>query len=87
MSPVRILILLGLFYLLYRLLINAGKKEDGGEAAGAGMPASDVLKEDPVCHVLVPARQATVLNNNGETLYFCSDACRSKYLISQGDQP
>jgi len=89
LSPVRILILLALFYILFKLLINAGKGENT-EATPAGKPLEpprDVLKEDPVCHTLIPARQAITLKNNGNTLYFCSSDCRSKFITTQGDQP
>lgn len=91
MSPLRILILIGLFYLLFRLLIGAGKKE--GHAGGAkptddpGGPPQDVLMEDPVCGTLIPARRAITLKNNGKIVYFCGEACRSKFITTQGDQP
>lgn len=89
MSPVRILILIGLFYLLFRFLINSGKRERPVEperGADPGGPAQDVLMEDPVCHTLIPARQAITWQDNGKYLYFCSDNCRRQYLTSQGDQ-
>lgn len=90
MSPVRIIILLGLFYLLFRWLTKAGQSDPAADSATppevAG-PAQDVLKEDPVCHTLIPARQAITLKNNGNTLYFCSSDCRGKFITTQGDQP
>jgi YHS domain-containing protein len=85
----RILILIGLFYLLFRLLINSGKRErtvESGPGLDPGGPAQDILKEDPVCHTLIPARRAITWQDNGKYLYFCSENCRSKYLTSQGDQ-
>lgn len=90
MSPVRILILLGLFYLLFRLLIDSGKQEAATGNTRKTVEkqpdaAPDVLMEDPVCHVLVPARQAFALKNNGKIVYFCSETCRSKFITSQGE--
>ncbi|NTV13634.1 MAG: hypothetical protein HGA96_06870 [Desulfobulbaceae bacterium] len=92
MSPLRILILIGLFYLLFKLLINSGRVDRkvavGPESVNnPAAPAQDILREDPVCHTLIPARQAITLKNNGNTLYFCSSDCRSKFITSQGDQP
>lgn len=90
MSPVRILILLGLFYILFKLLIKTGKRDQEADSATpreAAGPPRDVLQEDPVCHTLVPARQAITLKNNGNTLYFCSSDCRSKFITTQGEQP
>lgn len=90
MSPLRILILVGLFYLLFRLLVGAGKRHQvAGESEAAGSTAGaaqDILMEDPVCRTLIPARQAISWTNNGKTLYFCSEGCRSKFITSQGDQ-
>jgi len=83
----RTLVLLGLFYILFRLLIDSGKRVNS-ENVPPVMPAEavcDVLKEDPVCRTLIPARQAITLKNNGKTLYFCSSDCRSKFITSQGD--
>lgn len=91
MSPLRILILFGLFYLLFRLLIGAGKRDqvvDVPESTGSPVgPAQDILMEDPVCRTLIPARRAITWTNNGKILYFCSEECRSQFITSQGDQP
>lgn len=90
MTPLRILILIGLFYLLFRLLIGAGKSSRGrlrDKAYDHERTTQDVLMEDPVCRTLIPMRQAITWTNNGKILYFCSDDCRSKFITSQGDQP
>ncbi len=83
MSPLRILILAFLFYLLFRLLTGGRKKVEGrGQAAS---PVHDVLVEDPVCKVCVPMKQAVVLKEDGETIYFCSVECREKFIDTKGD--
>lgn len=90
MTPLRILILIGLFYLLFRLLIGAGKgsrERLRDKAHDQERTSQDVLMEDPVCRTLIPTRQAITWTNNGKILYFCSDDCRSKFITSQGDQP
>lgn len=85
MSPLRIVILIILFYLLYRLLfagrIAAAKRK--GQAKEE--PESDTLKEDPVCGKLVPSRQAEVLVSQGKRYYFCSRKCRESFRQQQGD--
>lgn len=85
MSPLRIVILIILFYLLYRLLFagriaaakRKGRKEEESE--------SDILKEDPICGKLVPSRQAEVLVSQGKRYYFCSRKCRDSFRQQQGD--
>ena len=44
----------------------------------------DVLVEDPVCHTLIPKHQAIRLRQNGQTHYFCSDACCDKFTGKPG---
>ena len=85
MSPLRIVILIILFYLLYRLLFagrtaaakRKGRKQEESE--------SDILKEDPICGKLVPSRQAEVLVSQGKRYYFCSRKCRDSFRQQQGD--
>jgi YHS domain-containing protein len=91
LSPLRVLILLGLFYVLFRLLIGSDRgerraTEQPESPDSSGLVASDILKEDPVCNTLIPTREAFTLKNNGKTLYFCSSNCRRKFITSQGDQ-
>ncbi len=89
MSPVRIVILIALFYILFRLLAGAGRREKKGQAPrtdSGRMPAQDVLKEDPVCHTLIPARRAVTLRQNGKTVYFCSESCRTQFTTNQGEK-
>ncbi len=90
MSPLRIIILSILIYILFRLLIGAGRRNDGrraGPKVGASGSARDVLMEDPVCHTLIPAKSAITMNKEGKTLYFCSQNCRDHYTANQpGEQ-
>lgn len=88
MSPLRIIILSILVYILFRLLIGAGRRSGGRRAGtGAGGPVRDVLMEDPVCHTLIPARSAITMKMEGKTLYFCSQICRDQYTTKKpGEQ-
>jgi YHS domain-containing protein len=42
-------------------------------------PSATELKKDPVCGTFVAADAAVTKRVNGETLHFCSPACRDKY--------
>jgi uncharacterized protein len=45
------------------------------------LPKGGPLKRDPVCGTYIPADNSVRKVVNGETLYFCSPACRDKYLV------
>jgi len=82
MSPVRIIVLAVLSYLLYRLLF--GRKRNNLPLKPAANkvepPAQDVLVQDPVCKTYVPKGQALHEQKDGETYYFCSEECRKHFL-------
>jgi len=89
LSPIRIIILSILIYILFRLLIGAGRRNDkirGGTGSGVRGPARDVLMEDPVCHTLIPAKSAITMKIEGKTLYFCSQNCRDQYITNQSGE-
>ena len=78
MGPFRIVILLFLLYILYRLLTAPRKRPpEPGKPPPAGV--SDVLEEDPVCHLCIPRGQAVSMREGGRTLYFCSQECLVRY--------
>lgn len=90
MNPLRIVIIAVLVYIGYRLL-TSGKKSSGAQRGeqpddAAEPRVSDVLMEDPVCHKLVPKHQAVRLRHQGETVYFCSDACCEEFIRDHGEQ-
>jgi YHS domain-containing protein len=43
------------------------------------IPAGGELRKDPVCGTYVPESSAVKLSVGGQTVYFCSEACRDKY--------
>lgn len=92
MGPLRILILAGLLYIGYRLIMRSLNKGSGTKDAKKGAPAgepemiTDVLVEDPVCHKLVPKQQAIQLEVNGEKHYFCSRECSEHFLSEKGEE-
>ena len=90
MSPIRLLIVGCLVYIIYRLLIG-GKKDQqvnggsGRNSVDSDGPVQDVLVEDPVCHKYIPRGQAVQLCHGKETHYFCSSECSKIFLQDKGD--
>ena len=78
MSPIRILVLVILFYIGYRLIAGGGKKktvQPQQRTNDKETVISDTLEEDPICKKLVPRQQAIHLQLNEESYYFCSQEC------------
>ncbi len=77
MTPLRLIILAALFYLGYRmlrsLLFQQFKNKKAEEKKDTKV--EDVLVEDPVCHTLIPKKQAIRLKKDGKIHYFCSEKC------------
>ncbi|MBN1196216.1 MAG: YHS domain-containing protein [Candidatus Aminicenantes bacterium] len=68
-------------YLVWRLIFpRSGRRREWGKRGRAGKPHPEEMKMDPVCGTWVPITQAEQTEINGETLYFCSKACRDRYL-------
>jgi YHS domain-containing protein len=84
MGPLRFIILLILFYIGYRLLIGGLKRKKQtrkeNSVVGESATVSDVLVEDPVCHILVPKGQAIHLQHQGKMVYFCSESCCTTFI-------
>lgn len=87
MSPLKIVVLAVLFYILYRLLFGPKKIKTASESTLSEEPESnqDVLVEDPVCHTYIPKKQALRAVKDGETYYFCSEKCCQTFLEDKGE--
>ena len=89
MTPLRLLIIACLLYILYRLLVGPGKKKVSGSRKGgrsAGGAIQDVLVEDPVCHTYIPKGQAVQLRQDKQIYYFCSNKCYKTFLEKKGEE-
>ncbi len=81
----KLLIFIGVIYLLYRGLKSwmlpdaANRKAVFDKAAGK---IDDIMIKDPFCEVYFPKRNGVHLRFNEEDLYFCSTECRDKFLKS-----
>ncbi|NOR26673.1 MAG: YHS domain-containing protein [Desulforhopalus sp.] len=88
MSPLRIIIIVILIYLAYRL-ITGGRKPSVTQGRKKKplreMPVSDTLEEDPVCKKLVPRQQAVEYEHQGKKIYFCSKKCCNIFRSKQGE--
>jgi len=80
MSPVRIILLAVLFYLLFRLL-TSGKENSAKKhpKKAPKTPIDDILVEDPVCHTYIPQKEAETLIFKGNAYYFCSKKCLNSF--------
>jgi uncharacterized protein len=50
---------------------RTGAKRDG--------PRAVRMMQDPICGTYVVPEKAVTLTRGGQQIFFCSDACRSKY--------
>lgn len=85
----RIILFIIAFYLGYRILKSWFVKKL--QTAAQNMQASggqvdDVMVKDPYCHVYFPKREGVELRFEGKTHYFCSEACKDKFLAMKTNQ-
>ena len=79
----RLLILMALVYFGYRAVkrwLNPRMVPQNGSARRPEGEIEDVMVQDPQCGVYFPRREGIPLQQEGDTLYFCSAACRDAYL-------
>jgi len=90
LSPLRLLVLAVLFYIVYRLLIGGRQKKEPASQqerpTQKEMPVDDVLVEDPVCKKLVPRQKAVEHRHGDQTIYFCSKECCRKFISQEGER-
>ena len=87
MTPLRLIIIICLLYILYRLIIGPRRKkvyDRRQDSAALGNRVQDVLVEDPVCHTLIPKGQAVQLHHDKKMYYFCSNKCCEMFLKQKG---
>jgi len=89
LTPLRLIIIGILIYILYRLLAGPKKRSTKAgkfrQQASAGSGAvQDVLVEDPVCHTYIPKGQALELQHDHQMYYFCSNKCCEIFVKEKG---
>jgi len=73
------------FWFVQRLLgslLGVGKGRQARKAPDPGRSKPNQMVKDPVCGMYLDHRLALALEVKGDTFYFCSQECRSKYLAS-----
>ena len=83
---IRFIILFVVGYVFYRALKSwmfPNSPSDRPIAGGAGREIDDVMIKDPFCEAYFPKRNAVTLNFGGQQLYFCSVACKDKFIAAQ----
>ena len=84
----KFIVLVVVGYIFYRalksMMIDSGAPP-ADEGARGPAEVDDVLVQDPVCKTYVAQRGAVHLRQGAEVLYFCSEACRDRYLQSRPD--
>ncbi len=85
----RLLIWLGIIYLLYRALrrlVQTGTIPGGsGKFPGTRDVSGDLMVQDPCCGVYFLREDGHHLRHGGKDLYFCSPECREKYMGEHGN--
>lgn len=85
----RLIILLGLIYLCYRALRSWMTQSGLSHNSASGKPAhqiDDEMIKDPVCDMYFPKKDGVHLRSDGEEYYFCSTACRDKFVNMHSEQ-
>jgi YHS domain-containing protein len=72
------LIFLIIFRLLKSVIQALVTPPKPAQDAGGGRPLAE-LQKDPVCGTYVAAAASVTSVVGGQTIYFCSEECRSKY--------
>jgi YHS domain-containing protein len=87
MGLVRILIIIGLFLLIYQVLKGFSPKRGGAKPsppqASAGPKNADDLVQDPQCGAYFPRSEGVATMVEGRILYFCTESCRDKFLAQR----
>ena len=77
---IRLLIIAGLIYFLYRKYQAWSKSISGKDIDADAL--EDVMVQDPHCKTYFPRREGIPLRMNGEELLFCSRKCRDEFAAS-----
>lgn len=90
MGLFRILIILGLGYLLYRA-VKAVVTSQGKIARTRPRGVIDEMVQDPNCKTYIPSKDSVSRTINGRRYHFCSEECADAFEMnrenSQGSGP
>ncbi|MDD2389971.1 MAG: YHS domain-containing protein [Desulfobacterales bacterium] len=86
----RLILLALLIYLIYQAIKPRALAPKGGMDGNddpdnaSSRQLDDVMVKDPYCNVYFPKRTGIHLEFEGKNLYFCSKACRDKFIALNG---
>ena len=84
---IRLLIYLVIIMVVYRAAkswLSGGSNRQSGRSDGTPQAADDAMVQDPQCGVYLTRRDGVTAKIDGQVRYFCSEACKRKYLESTG---
>jgi uncharacterized protein len=80
----RILLFLSALWFVQRFLSSlfgpARRRAGTRSTRGAGKETANKMVKDPVCGMYLDPRLALPVESGKETIYFCSEDCRKKFL-------
>ena len=90
MGLIRILIIIGLFYLIYRVLkglmnpapLNRFKRSRPDRDTENDSDPEELIR-DPNCGIYLPRKQGIATFVGGRVSYFCSEECKKQYIESR----
>ncbi|MBN2399818.1 MAG: YHS domain-containing protein [Candidatus Aminicenantes bacterium] len=82
MAFLNLVLLVLIVYSIFKWIWRDDKSKQKKKPAPPGEQTVEEMKQDPVCGTYVPASLAVTATHKGITLYFCSNACRDKFLES-----
>ena len=84
-GAVRLLLLIIIAYLAYRAVKSWVMRnlQVPGQNDSRHPRIDDVMIKDPVCGIYFPQREGVELDHSGQTLLFCSTACRERFMEQQ----
>jgi uncharacterized protein len=78
------LIIIGIFvffiFRMIRALLPSDRRSSSSAFRESGEKMVSDMAQDPQCGVYVDTKQAILSRAGNETIYFCSEECRNKYL-------
>ena len=86
---IRLLLIIGIIYAVIKIRkvlksLSESKKQNFPGMANTRI--DDVMVKDPFCEVYFPKREGHHLKYDGKDLYFCSRACREKFIAGRSER-
>jgi uncharacterized protein len=83
---IRILLFLVVLYLCRWIFAGFKKSPKTTQAGANGANSASHMVKDPMCGMYMDARLAVRLDNRKESVYFCSEECKKKYMNKSANE-